>query len=28
VPVTVKSRIGIDDQDDDADFERFVTTVA
>ena len=28
VPVTVKCRIGIDDQDDDADFERFVTTVA
>ena len=28
VPVTVKCRIGIDDQDDDADLERFVTTVA
>jgi tRNA-dihydrouridine synthase A len=28
VPVTVKCRIGIDDQDDDEDFERFVTTVA
>jgi tRNA-dihydrouridine synthase A len=28
VPVTVKCRIGIDDQDEDADFERFVLTVA
>jgi tRNA-dihydrouridine synthase A len=28
VPVTVKCRIGIDDQDDDADFEKFITTVA
>jgi tRNA-dihydrouridine synthase A len=28
VPVTVKCRIGIDDQDDDADLENFVTTVA
>jgi tRNA-dihydrouridine synthase A len=28
VPVTVKCRIGIDDQDDEADFENFVTTVA
>ena len=28
VPVTVKCRIGIDDQDSEADFERFVTTVA
>jgi tRNA-dihydrouridine synthase A len=27
IPVTVKCRIGIDDQDDDADLERFVTTV-
>ena len=28
VPVTVKCRIGIDDQDAEADFERFVLTVA
>lgn len=28
VPVTVKCRIGIDDQDEDADLEGFVTTVA
>ncbi|MFV0298919.1 MAG: tRNA dihydrouridine(20/20a) synthase DusA [Hyphomicrobiaceae bacterium] len=28
VPVTVKCRIGIDDQDSEADFERFITTVA
>lgn len=28
IPVTVKCRIGIDDQDSEADFERFVTTVA
>ena len=28
VPVTVKCRIGIDDQDSEADFERFVMTVA
>jgi len=28
VPVTVKCRIGIDDQDDAADLENFVTTVA
>jgi tRNA-dihydrouridine synthase A len=28
IPVTVKCRIGIDDQDDDADLERFVLTVA
>lgn len=28
VPVTVKCRIGIDDQDAEADFRRFVTTVA
>lgn len=28
VPVTVKCRIGIDDQDDDADLDRFVQTVA
>jgi tRNA-dihydrouridine synthase A len=28
VPVTVKCRIGIDDQDSEADFERFVTAVA
>ena len=28
VPVTVKCRIGIDDQDDDADLLRFVSTVA
>jgi tRNA-dihydrouridine synthase A len=28
VPVTVKCRIGIDDQDEDADLQRFVTTVA
>jgi tRNA-dihydrouridine synthase A len=27
VPVTVKCRIGIDDQDEDADFERFIETV-
>lgn len=27
LPVTVKCRIGIDDQDEDADFERFVSTV-
>ena len=27
VPVTVKCRIGIDEQDEDADFERFVSTV-
>ena len=28
VPVTVKCRIGIDDQDSEADLERFVATVA
>ncbi len=28
LPVTVKCRIGIDDQDDDADLERFVMTVS
>ena len=28
LPVTVKCRIGIDDQDDDADLENFVSTVA
>ncbi len=28
VPVTVKCRIGIDDQDAEADFNRFITTVA
>jgi tRNA-dihydrouridine synthase A len=28
VPVTVKCRIGIDDQDAEADFERFILTVA
>ncbi|NNF90009.1 MAG: tRNA dihydrouridine(20/20a) synthase DusA, partial [Boseongicola sp.] len=28
VPVTVKHRIGVDDQDEEADLERFVTTVA
>ncbi len=28
IPVTVKCRIGIDDQDDDADLQRFVETVA
>jgi tRNA-dihydrouridine synthase A len=28
VPVTVKCRIGIDDQDGEADLERFITTVA
>src|SRR5205809_6374075 len=28
VPVTVKCRIGIDDQDSEADLERFVTAVA
>ncbi|MGE0765103.1 MAG: tRNA dihydrouridine(20/20a) synthase DusA [Hyphomicrobiaceae bacterium] len=28
IPVTVKCRIGIDDQDSEADFERFVATVA
>jgi len=28
VPVTVKCRIGIDDQDSEADFERFIATVA
>jgi tRNA-dihydrouridine synthase A len=28
IPVTVKCRIGIDDQDDDADLEKFVQTVA
>ena len=28
VPVTVKCRIGIDDQDEEADFQRFVDTVA
>jgi tRNA-dihydrouridine synthase A len=28
VPVTVKCRIGIDDQDDDRDFEAFIDTVA
>ena len=27
-PVTVKCRIGIDDQDSEADFERFIATVA
>jgi tRNA-dihydrouridine synthase A len=27
VPVTVKCRIGVDDQDDDRDFEQFVSTV-
>jgi len=28
IPVTVKCRIGIDEQDDEEDFERFITTVA
>ncbi len=28
IPVTVKCRIGVDEQDDDADFEHFVRTVA
>jgi tRNA-dihydrouridine synthase A len=28
IPVTVKCRIGIDDQDSEADFERFITTLA
>jgi tRNA-dihydrouridine synthase A len=28
IPVTVKCRIGIDDQDDDADLQKFVETVA
>ena len=28
IPVTVKCRIGIDDQDDDVDLDRFITTVA
>jgi tRNA-dihydrouridine synthase A len=28
IPVTVKCRIGIDDQDEDADFQNFVETVA
>jgi tRNA-dihydrouridine synthase A len=28
VPVTVKCRIGIDDQDAEADFTRFITSVA
>ncbi len=28
IPVTVKSRIGIDDQDEEADFQRFIETVA
>ncbi|MEQ1615276.1 MAG: tRNA dihydrouridine(20/20a) synthase DusA [Hyphomicrobiaceae bacterium] len=28
VPVTIKCRIGIDDQDTEADFERFIKTVA
>jgi len=28
IPVTVKCRIGIDDQDSEADFERFIRTVA
>jgi tRNA-dihydrouridine synthase A len=28
IPVTVKCRIGIDDQDSEADFERFISTVA
>ena len=28
VPLTVKCRIGIDDQDSEADFERFIATVA
>jgi tRNA-dihydrouridine synthase A len=28
VPVTVKCRIGIDEQDSEADFERFISTVA
>lgn len=28
VPVTVKCRLGIDDQDSEADLERFITTVA
>ena len=28
IPVTVKCRIGIDEQDSEADFEQFVTTVA
>ncbi|WP_017429852.1 tRNA dihydrouridine(20/20a) synthase DusA [Vreelandella jeotgali] len=28
IPVTVKCRIGIDDQDEDADLEHFITTVA
>jgi tRNA-dihydrouridine synthase A len=28
IPVTVKCRIGIDDQDEEADFQRFIDTVA
>ena len=28
IPVTVKCRIGIDDQDEEADFQRFIETVA
>lgn len=28
IPVTIKCRIGVDEQDDDADFQRFVDTVA
>jgi tRNA-dihydrouridine synthase A len=28
IPVTVKCRIGIDDQDEEADFQRFVDTIA
>lgn len=28
IPVTVKCRIGIDDQDDDVDFQRFIETIA
>src|SRR6185312_8600384 len=28
MPVTVKCRIGIDDQDDEADLQRFIDTVA
>jgi tRNA-dihydrouridine synthase A len=28
IPVTIKCRIGVDDQDDDADLETFVSTVA
>jgi tRNA-dihydrouridine synthase A len=28
IPITVKSRIGIDDQDEEADFQKFIDTVA